>query len=303
MDGILNVLKPVGMTSSDVVVLLRKLLVQKKIGHTGTLDPGAAGVLPIGIGKGTKLFDYIVNKEKVYIAEITLGCKTDSQDSFGVITNAYTKIVSLDEVNNTFQSFIGNIKQKPPMYSAIKYKGKKLYELARQGITIDLPDRDAFIYDISLLAQTEYNRYLIKVTCSKGTYIRTLCNDIGDALGCGAYMSFLLRTETGCFSIDQALTIEEITLLHKQGNLNSYIKPLDFPLKNMPFICVEKDYLRNIENGNHIDLSWIENTENINIENTSNIKYRIYCNDRFCGIGSRRNVFSSWVIAIDTLLI
>ncbi|MEN8906898.1 MAG: tRNA pseudouridine(55) synthase TruB [Clostridiales bacterium] len=217
---ILNVLKPPGMTSFDVVGYLRKLTKIKKIGHTGTLDPMAVGVLTICIGKATKLLEVLVDKDKVYKVEMKLGESTDTQDAEGCIIEEKS-IDKIDEntIIKVLESFVGIYNQIPPMYSAIKINGKRLYELARKGIEIERKSRKIEIRKIDLI---NINKNIVKfdVECSKGTYIRTLCHDIGEKLGCGAHMNFLLRTRSGKFRIEDSYTLQEIEDHIKNNNFD-----------------------------------------------------------------------------------
>lgn len=212
MDGIVNVLKPPGMTSSDVVVWMRKTLKTKKIGHTGTLDPGVVGVLPLCVGKGTRLAEYITEQGKAYLAEVTFGITTDTQDSFGQTIEVKRPELGQAEVEQVLARFEGRVSQIPPMFSAVRKEGKHLYEYARQGISIERAPREVSIYKIELKKwyQEEFPRALIYIECSKGTYIRTLSYDLGQALGCGAFMSYLLRVRSGPFEIQDSWTLEEM---------------------------------------------------------------------------------------------
>ena len=210
MDGILNILKPPGMTSFDVVAHLRGVLKTKKIGHTGTLDPGAVGVLPICVGSATKAIEYMTEKNKLYRAELTLGRNTNTQDSSGTTTEIFDVNVTEQQIIDVAKSFVGKYSQVPPMYSAVKIQGKKLYELARAGIEVERTPREVEILSINIIDIKENNRVLFDVHCSKGTYIRTLCEDIGTRLGCGGHMSFLVRLQSGEFDISSALTLEDI---------------------------------------------------------------------------------------------
>lgn len=214
MDGIIVINKPKGCTSHDIVYKIKKIY-GEKVGHTGTLDPNATGVLPILIGNGTKLSKYLINHDKTYIATIKLGIKTDTADSEG--KEIETKSVSKNIFENQFietilDNFIGTQIQTPPIYSAIKVKGKKLYEYARKGQEIEIPTREITIYSIKLIEiNDETNQIVIEVKCSKGTYIRSLCEDIAKKLGTVGYMKELERTQVGEFSIEQSVTVEELT--------------------------------------------------------------------------------------------
>lgn len=212
MNGFLNVYKESGMTSHDVVAKLRKILNTKAIGHTGTLDPNATGVLPIAVGVATKAITYLEQDDKIYKAELTLGITTDTEDIWGkVVKEKNVKDFTLtdEEIESVIKSFIGKIKQIPPMYSAIKVNGKKLYELARDGIEIERAAREIEIFDIfDIEILNEKVRFTVH--CSKGTYVRTLCSDIGYKLGCGAVMSNLERIKAGQFNIETSQTLKEI---------------------------------------------------------------------------------------------
>lgn len=246
MNGIINVLKPPGMTSHDVVGYLRKITKIKKIGHTGTLDPGAAGVLPICIGKATKIVDYIMNDRKEYICELTLGNATDTCDKYGEFLYADDldcSNVKSEDLVSVLESFRGEITQVPPAYSAVKINGIRAYDLARQGKEFDVPSRKVTIYDIELLS-FNLPKAMLKIECSKGTYIRSICRDIGDMLGTRAYMSFLLRTRTGNFTLDNAYTLEEIN----STNIESMLVDAGFAL-NMRNVYLDEEMSKYILNG------------------------------------------------------
>lgn len=236
-NGVINVYKEPGFTSFDVVAKLRGILKQKKIGHTGTLDPDAEGVLVVCLGKATKLCEVLTDKDKSYEATLLLGKTTDTEDSSGKILTESEVNVTEQEVKETILSFIGEYNQIPPMYSAIKVNGKKLYELAREGIEIERQPRPVVIHSIDILSiELPYVR--MNVSCGKGTYIRSLCRDIGDKLGCGGIMDKLIRgsvnaTETGkVFTAEDALRLDEIEMLAHHDQISEYILPIDslFPL-------------------------------------------------------------------------
>ncbi len=234
MDGFINTLKPPGMTSHDVVHWLRKHLGQKKIGHTGTLDPGACGCLIIAVGKATKLSEYVLDLPKTYRCEMELGWATDSGDTFGSVLEA-RKVPQLSghDISSTFLGFIGNIRQIPPMTSAIKVNGKKLYELAREGKTIHREARPITIYALNLVSKNfdqSNPKIVFDVVCSKGTYIRSLCHDLGQEFGCGAVMKFLIRSGVGPFKLDDAQTLEEI----ENNTGKDYLMPIDTPINTWP---------------------------------------------------------------------
>lgn len=251
MNGIINVYKEKGYTSFDVVAKLRGILKQKKIGHTGTLDPDAVGVLPVCLGSATKLCDMLTDKKKEYIAELVLGKKTDTQDITGHILKETEVTCSEEEAVNAILSFIGDYDQLPPMYSAIKVDGKRLYELARQGKEVQRKTRPVTFYEIEIL-KMEFPFVRIRVLCSKGTYIRTLCHDIGQKLGCGAVMTSLERTRSGQFTKENAYTLEQIEKIRDEGSLDSIIIPVDSVFSELPRLIVTGETQNKILNGNLI---------------------------------------------------
>lgn len=247
--GIINVYKEKGYTSHDVVAKLRGILKQKKIGHTGTLDPQAEGVLPVCLGMGTKLADMLTDKEKEYEALLLLGVTTDTQDMTGAVLQERPLKASEEDVKRVILSFVGEYNQIPPMYSAIKVEGKKLYELAREGKEIERKARRVNILSITILSM-ELPRVRIRVKCSKGTYIRTLCHDIGEILGCGGCMQELLRTRVGRFSVGEALTLAEIGQLQDENRLMARIVTVEDALQEYPVCEVQKAADRLVYNGN-----------------------------------------------------
>lgn len=271
MDGILNILKPAGMTSFDVVGFLRKAAGQKKIGHTGTLDPSAVGVLPICLGNATKAIEFMIDKDKVYRAELTLGTATDTQDSSGNVIFAKEVDADNDKIIKTIMEFAGEIQQLPPMYSAIKVGGRKLYELAREGEVIEREPRPITIFRIDVVriwdedtdGINKTKKVLFDVHCSKGTYIRTLCHDIGESLGCGGHMSFLVRTRAGKYDIDSALTLEEIKELAERKELNNALIPVESVFSDYETIVLNESDLFKYNNGvwlNNATLSAFKNS-------------------------------------------
>jgi tRNA pseudouridine55 synthase len=216
------------MTSSDVVIWMRKHLNTRKVGHTGTLDPEVNGVLPICVGRATRLAEYLTDQGKSYRAEITFGIVTDTQDAHGEILRSIKPEVEMDDFLNILPQFLGPIQQIPPMYSAVRHQGKHLYDLARQGIEVERVPREVNIGRLELLSWQEdiYPKAVFEVDCSKGTYIRTLCQDIGDALGCGAHMSKLVRLRSGPFRLEESWTFEQISEAIEQGK-NDFLIPFD----------------------------------------------------------------------------
>lgn len=225
-SGVINIYKEAGYTSHDVVAKLRGILKQKKIGHTGTLDPQAQGVLPVCLGKGTKLCDLLADHDKEYEAVLRLGITTDTQDMEGNVLQESSVQVSEEEVRTCILSFQGEQMQVPPMYSALKVNGKKLYELAREGKVVERKARPVTFHKIEVLWM-ELPKVKIRVQCSKGTYIRTLCNDIGEKLGCGGCMEELLRTRVERFALEDAVKLDEVQKAMEEGTVDSLILPVD----------------------------------------------------------------------------
>ena len=250
MDGVIVIRKEKGFTSHDVVAKLRGILHMKKIGHTGTLDPDAEGVLPVALGKATRLVDMITDKEKTYEAVMRLGVVTDTQDMSGTVLSQTTELsVTEEELCTVVSSFVGDYMQVPPMYSALKVNGKKLYELAREGKTVERKPRPVHFYEIEIL-DISFPLVHFRVTCSKGTYIRTLCHDIGEKLGCGAAMESLLRTKVGRFTLDDAITLAQTEEAGQEGTIESKILGIEEILAEYPRVCCTKEGDRLLANGN-----------------------------------------------------
>ncbi len=249
IHGIINVYKEKGYTSHDVVAKLRGILGQKKIGHTGTLDPDAEGVLPVCLGKATKVCDLLADKDKTYHAILLLGKTTDTQDTSGRVLREAEVTSSIKEVYQAIQSFQGDYEQVPPMYSALKVNGKKLYELAREGRTVEREARKVQIHEIKI-HEIVLPRVSMTVSCSKGTYIRTLCHDIGEKLGCGGCMEQLLRTQVGSFFLEDSLKLEEIEILKDLGQLGEHIIRIDELFSGYPAVTLKEEYQKLLANGN-----------------------------------------------------
>lgn len=250
MDGIINVYKEKGFTSHDVVAKLRGILRMKKIGHTGTLDPAAEGVLPVCLGKGTRLCDMLTDKTKTYRTVLLLGKETDTQDTTGAVQAEYPVKVTEEEVREAILSFLGDYMQIPPMYSALKVNGKKLYELARQGKEVERQARLVQILDIQI-ESIDLPRATFSVTCSKGTYIRTLCYDIGRKLGCGGCMESLLRTRVDRFELKDSLTLSQIEKLRDEGRVKEYVVPVEGVFLGLPALVTKPgDGDKLVHNGN-----------------------------------------------------
>lgn len=273
--GVLNINKPLGISSFEVVRKVKKLAREKKVGHGGTLDPEASGVLPVCIGRATKAIDFIMEGEKEYIAKVKLGVVTDTYDREGKVLRESNVSFTEEEIANAIFKFEGTINQVPPMYSALKQNGKKLYELAREGKEVYREPRRVTIYSIEILSISS-TIIEIKVRCSKGTYIRSLCYDIGEELGCGAMMWDLKRTATGPFSIENSVDLKELT----EDNINNYIISLDEVFSKFPKLVVNEKFERLILNGVTInDRTLLNKIEKF-------CKYAVYNNsDKLIGIG------------------
>ncbi|WP_088005969.1 tRNA pseudouridine(55) synthase TruB [Indiicoccus explosivorum] len=260
VNGILPLWKERGMTSHDCVFRLRKILKTKKVGHTGTLDPGVDGVLPICIGQATKTAEYLTDSGKTYEAEVTIGYSTETEDSEGeaVETDFSNKRISRTQVEEVLESLTGEIVQVPPMYSAVKVNGRRLYEYARKGIPVERPERKVQIHSIELLGtETEWQgeriRFPIRIQCGKGTYIRTLAVQIGEALGFPAHMSKLTRTASGKFQAADCVTLEKTAVLMESGEIGSVLKPISWALADFPFLEVPESLLFPVKNGQVLD--------------------------------------------------
>ncbi|MBP5276759.1 MAG: tRNA pseudouridine(55) synthase TruB [Lachnospiraceae bacterium] len=256
-NGLINVYKEPGFTSMDVVAVLRGILKQKKIGHTGTLDPQAEGVLMVCLGNATKLCTFLEDKDKEYVCRMLLGTTTDTEDTTGnIVSNVSVDDLSNEDVESAIKSFVGDIKQVPPMYSALKKDGKKLYELARQGIEIEREAREIKIYDIEIMEiAMPYVTFLVK--CSKGTYVRSLCRDIGEKLGVGACMDHLTRTAVSFFTIDNALKLSDIERLAKEDKIDELILETSEVFKDKKALHVLPEYAKFIDNGNPLQKEYV----------------------------------------------
>lgn len=250
IHGVLNIKKEKGFTSHDVVAKLRGIVGQKKIGHTGTLDPDATGVLPVCLGKATKLCDMLTDKNKTYETVLLLGKTTDTQDVSGTVL-AEGDCTQFDEtaVIECVESFVGDYMQVPPMYSALKVNGKKLYELARQGVEVERKARPVTIHQIRIL-EVDLPRVRMEVSCSKGTYIRTLCHDIGAKLGCGACMEELIRTKVSRFLIQDSYTLTQVQDLKEAGRLGEILVPIDQMFSEYQAVTIKKECASFVYNGN-----------------------------------------------------
>jgi len=295
-NGIINIYKEAGFTSHDVVAKLRGILKQKKIGHTGTLDPEAVGVLPVCLGKGTKVCDLLTDKDKVYEAVMRLGVVTDTQDMTGRILKESPVHVTREELEAVLSQFLGEYDQIPPMYAALKVQGKKLYELAREGQVIERKPRRVQILGLELLKMEEDGIHVhMRVHCSKGTYIRTLCHDIGERLGCGAAMEKLVRTQVGVFKIEDAMTLAQVEACVRNQQMDSLIRSIDSMFSMWPAGRTDTAIDRLLYNGNMLyrkDLVLEEKREP-----ESGEKFRVYDSQgQFCAVyvyDGRRRMFKN----------
>lgn len=279
-DGVINVYKEKGYTSHDVVAKMRGILKQKKIGHTGTLDPDAEGVLPVCLGKGTKLCDMLADQTKTYQAVMLLGRETDTQDTTGETLAVHPVGVNGPQVREAVMSFVGDYDQIPPMYSALKVDGKKLYELARAGKEIERKARPVKIHSIEI-DDIELPRVTMTVSCSKGTYIRTLCYDIGRKLGCGGCMESLLRTRVDRFVLKNSLTLAQIEKLRDEDRLYEVVVPVDGMFIQYPAVNTLRSGDSLVHNGNQVKRELLQMDGTIPL----NIPVRIYDSEgQFIGI-------------------
>ncbi|MFI3210275.1 MAG: tRNA pseudouridine(55) synthase TruB [Peptostreptococcaceae bacterium] len=284
MDKIVSIIKPNGMTSHDVVSVVRKTLNMKKVGHTGTLDPDASGVLPICLGKATKVSELILNKDKAYICELTLGLITDTYDTSGEILERCEDFeLTKEQIKEAFKTQLGEIDQFPPIYSALKVNGRKMCDLARSGKAdqIELKSRRINIKKLDILSINK-DKVSFYVECSKGTYVRSICYDIGKILGVGGCMSNLIRVKSGKFNMDNSISIEDLKKHKEENTLDKYIYDIEFVLSDFNTLVLHENAVRYYKNGGSIlDDRFIEKTFNDNDEIV-----RVYDNEKnFIGSG------------------
>ncbi len=280
-NGVINVYKERGYTSHDVVARLRGILKLKKIGHTGTLDPEAEGVLPVCLGNGTRLCGMLTDKEKEYQAELLLGVTTNTQDMTGRILARRDVCVTREETEKAVMGFLGTYEQLPPMYSACRVEGKRLYELAREGKEVERKRRPVTIHELEICS-IELPRVRMRVVCSKGTYIRTLCHDIGERLGCGGTMASLLRTRVDRFTLKEAKRLDEVEAAAAAGEAGTLILPVEEMFSALPVITVKEAYTSAVRNGNPLFLrqitgksGWMDG-EQVRIHDSQGRFYGIY---------------------------
>ncbi|MBP3636905.1 MAG: tRNA pseudouridine(55) synthase TruB [Clostridia bacterium] len=289
MNGFLNILKPPGMTSAAVVANVRRLTGEKRVGHAGTLDPEAAGVLPVMIGKAARLFDYLVDKEKEYVAECAFGVATDTQDATGQVIASGENYPSYEQVQAASRQLIGDIWQRPSMYSAIKQDGVAMYERARRGETVEVPLRQVHVESIDLHGEMPEHGVLMTIRCGRGTYIRSICNDLGELVGCPAHMRFLLRSQSGVFRLDTAMTLEEAAAHKEEGTLAEHLLALDMPLQHLPRVDADNRIRKLVENGAKLPLKAVRGDELSEGQVT-----RVYLNDQFWGMAAREGDMLVW---------
>lgn len=261
MEGLLPIWKEAGMTSHDVVFKLRKILKTKKIGHSGTLDPAVDGVLPVAVGKATKVIEYMVDSDKVYRGEVTLGNSTSTEDATGEVIDIKPVDVSIDEkmVDEVLNSFIGEINQTPPYYSAVKVNGKRLYEYAREGKEVERPTRKVIIKEYKRLSPLRFNNaertvsFSFEVLCGKGTYVRTLAVDTGRKLGYPAHMSKLTREASGGFTSKEALSLDQVSVLMEEGTIEDRLYPLEKALKTLDSYELSNEEYQLVKNGSRLN--------------------------------------------------
>ena len=286
MDGVINVYKEPGWTSGDVVNKLKGLLHQRHIGHGGTLDPDAEGVLPVCVGKATRLFDFLTSRHKTYQARVRFGVITDTQDASGQILSQCAPGFSYQELLDAAAKLTGRIQQVPPMYSALHQGGKRLYELARQGETVERQPREIEIESLTVLTPIEEDECSIRVVCGRGTYIRTLCEDLGNLLGCGAHMRHLLRESAGGLCVGDALKIRQIADQIQQHEV-SFVLPKDRAVTFLPAVIFSSAAQKKLKNGNPAEADLVLRKDTVK----ENEPVRIYCEELFIGIGCLKQGF------------
>ena len=290
MNGFLNILKPPGMTSAAVVAVVKRLTGEKRVGHAGTLDPEAAGVLPIMIGRAARLFDYLVDKEKTYVAEAAFGFATDTQDATGAVVARGENYPDYAAVCAAVKQLEGDILQRPSMYSAIKQDGVAMYERARRGETVEVPLRQVHVESITLHGEMPDHGVLMTVRCGRGTYIRSICDDLGKLTGCPAHMRFLLRAQSGVFTLDTAMTVEEATAYRDEGTLQQHLLPLDWPIGHICRVDVPGWLQKQVVNGMRLPVEKLCAAQDV----AQGGIVRIYLNNEFWGMAERQGDMLVW---------
>ena len=258
-SGILIIDKPAGWTSMDVCAKLRGVFREKRVGHGGTLDPMATGVLPIFVGQATRAVEFAENGQEEYVAGLRLGQVTNTQDIWGETLEIHPVSLTAEQVASALAAFRGDIAQVPPMYSAVKVNGERLYKLARRGETVERAARPVTVHALKLLGR-EGEDWILEIRCSKGTYIRTLCQDIGDALGCGGCMAALRRLEAGCFTVEEAHTLPEIAAAAEEGRAEALLLPSDTLFRDIPARTLDAGAEKKVRNGNPFPSPWPDGT-------------------------------------------
>jgi tRNA pseudouridine55 synthase len=289
LDGILNINKPRGRTSFNIVARIRRLSGEKRVGHAGTLDPDAIGVLPVCLGQGTRVIEFLINTTKTYRARIEFGKATDTYDGSGRITyQGDISDINRRRLEAALEAFRGRIEQTPPMYSAVKHQGQPLYKLARAGITVERKKRTAVIHRLELISWRQLVA-TVEVECGKGTYIRSLAHDLGAHLGCGAFLKSLARTRCGIFDIDDAISLPQLEAAFRKGNWQKYLRPIDSVLQDLPALVIDEASEKAFINGKPII------TGENDIKSSSHRYCRAYSRDgRFLGILSRSKDKGAW---------
>ncbi|MBR6028748.1 MAG: tRNA pseudouridine(55) synthase TruB [Clostridia bacterium] len=288
MNAFISLLKPPGLTSAAAVGACKRLTGEERVGHAGTLDPEACGVLPIMIGRAARLFDALVDKEKTYVAECAFGAATDTQDASGRVIARGGAYPDLETVRQAAARLTGDVVQRPSVFSAIKQGGKPLYARARAGEQVEAPERTVRIERIEVLRALPEHGVLLRVDCGRGTYIRTLCHDLGALCGCPAHMRFLLRARTGFFSLDNAVTLEELSQAKEEGRLSALTLPPDAPLRHLPEARVGGRLLRMAVNGMALPL------REAAIAQPGAALYRVYAGPRFLGLAAPEEGLLKW---------
>ena len=289
MNGFINIHKPAGLSSAAVVGVMKRLTGEKRIGHAGTLDPEAAGVLPIMLGRATRLFDYLVDKEKEYEAVCAFGTATDTQDATGEVTARGENYPDPARILQEIPKLTGDIRQKPSMFSAIKVGGRPLYDLARRGESAEVPERTVHVERIEILGEEPEHAVRLRIACGRGTYIRSICDDLGKLCGCPAHMRSLIRTRSGFFTLDGALTLEEARELAEEGKLGQRLIPMDAPIQHLRRMDAPTGLARMVAAGAKLPLDRMSGEEP-----EENGVTRIYLENAFWGMAERRGDQLVW---------
>ena len=301
MDGILNINKPWGKTSFSIVAMVRRLTGERRVGHAGTLDPAAIGVLPVCLGRGTRIIEFLVDATKTYRAEIQFGTTTDTYDGAGsVVSTGDPSGISREGLESALSSFRGPIWQTPPMYSAVKYHGRPLYELARAGITVERRSRLARVDRLELI-EWQPPVATIEVDCGKGTYIRSLAHDLGQSLGCGAFLQSLVRSRYGVFKLADAVSVPQLEEACRRGYWQQFVHPVDSVLSRWPAVVVGDDAVQDIKSGRPVvpgdsgEANGVDHARGFPVGPSSESRCRAYALDgRFLGVLRFNSVERHW---------